>query len=235
MQENIQHRFQDIDCNFHFDVLEGNPTKQIINWSKAKEIDLVILGKKHQHSGKGVTSRNIVNIVHCSALFIPEDSDIITKKILIPIDYSEASNVAFYKALELSRVLSVPLTCLHAYEVPSGYHTTGKSFEEFADIICHHSKTDFEQFLKEENISLSELGVEYVLDKHGDPGKIISEYATANQFDMVIIGSKGRTALSSVLLGSVAVKLVEDKLDMPIMVIKTEEANLSLIEAILRL
>ena len=235
MKADIQVSFKDINCEFNFDVLVGDPTKQIINWSKTKEIDLIILGKKSRRKGGGITARNIVNLVHCSALFIPENGTIKTKSILLPVDYSKASNIAFLKGLELSRLLNAALTCLHAYSVPSGYHKTGKTLEEFADIIRQHSKTDFEAYLKKENISLSELDTEYIHDNKGAPSNIILEYANTHKIDLIIIGSKGRTALSSVLLGSVAVKIIENELKIPVMVVKTGEANLNLIDAILQI
>ena len=46
MKADIQVSFKDINCEFNFDVLVGDPTKQISNWSKAKNIDLIFLGKK---------------------------------------------------------------------------------------------------------------------------------------------------------------------------------------------
>ena len=63
----------------------------------------------------------------------------------------------------------------------------------------------------------------------------MSEFASSHHFDLVVIGSKGRTALSSVLLGSVAAKLVQADLQVPILVVKAKEDNLKLIDAILRL
>ena len=135
MKEDIETSFKEVNCDFHFDVLVGDPTKQIISWSKLKNIDLIIMGKKLQRNGGGTTARNIVNLVHCSALFMPENANIKTKKILMPVDYSKASDLAFLKGLELSRLLNAPLTCLHAYQMPSGYHKTGISYEEFAVIF----------------------------------------------------------------------------------------------------
>ena len=82
---------------------------------------------------------------------------------------------------------------------------------------------------------MSELDLEYTLDDQGNPSNIILEYANAHGFDLIVIGSKGRTALSSVLLGSVAVKIVESEMDIPVMVVKIGKANLNLIDAILQI
>lgn len=235
MHERIKSAFSDITCDCHFDVLEGDPTHQIIRWAQIKDVDLIIMGKKQYHIGKGITSRNIVNIVHCSVLFVTANSKIEPKSILLPTDFSKASHLAFQKAIKIARIVKAKLTCVHTYEVPTGFHATGKTYDEFAEIMLHHSKEDFDEFIKDEDITMPDIEAEYLLDKHGHPNKLVSEYAHRHHFDLVVIGSKGRTALSSVLLGSVAAKLVDADFEVPILVIKSKEDNLKLIDAILRL
>ena len=235
MHESIKNIFDSIKCDFHFDVLEGDPTHQVIHWAQVKDIDLIILGKKQYHIGKGITSRNIVNIVHCSALFVTANSKIEPKSILLPTDFSKASHLAFQKAVKIASMVKATLTCLHTYEDPTGFHATGKTYDEFVEIMLHHSKEDFDEFIKEEAITLPGIKSVYLLDKHGHPNKLVSEYAQTHHFDLVIIGSKGRTALSSILLGSVAAKLVEADFEVPILVIKAKEDNLKLRDVILQI
>ena len=235
MKARIKNAFENIDYEIHFDVLEGDPTHQIIRWAQVKEVDLIILGKKQYHVGKGVTSRNIVNIAHCSALFVTANSRIAPRTILLPTDFSSASHLAYQKAAKITNLVNASLTCLHTYEVPTAYHTTGKTYNEFADIMLHHSQEDYNDFVDNETISVPNQEVKFLLDRHGHPNRLISDYASSHRFDLVVIGSKGRTALSSVLLGSTAAKLVEGDIDVPILVIKAKEDNLKLIDAILQL
>ena len=235
MRENIKSAFEKVSCDFHFDVLEGDPTHQIIHWAQVKEIDLVILGKKQYHIGKGIVSRNIVNIIHSSVLFVTANTKIEPKSILVPTDFSKASHLAIQKAIEIAEIVDASITSLHTYEVPTGYHTTGKTYEEFAAIMLHHSQEDFQEFINDEDLSMKNMKVEYLLDKHGHPDKLVSEFASENNFDLVVIGSKGRTALSSVLLGSVAAKLVNADFQVPVLVVKAKEDNMKLIDAILQL
>lgn len=235
MEESIKNAFDKISCEFHFDVREGNPVREIIRWAKLKEISLIILGKKPQHVGKGHISRNVVNLSPCSALFVTPNSKIEPKSILLPTDFSSASEHAYQKAIMIAKHVNASITCLHTFEVPRGYHTIGKTYEEFTEIMLGHSKEDCKEFLKTGDENFTNLKVEYLLDKHGHPDKIISEYASAHNFDLIIIGSRGRTALSAVLLGSVAAKVVEMEINMPILIVKEEEENLGLVDAILKL
>lgn len=233
MKTEIKNEFDGLTCEFHFDVLEGDPTHQIIRWSQVKKIDLIILGKKQYHIGKGVVSRNIVNIVHCSALFVTANSRIEPQSILVATDFSTASHLAYQKAAKIANIVKASLTCMHAYEIPTAFHATGKTYEEFAEIMEKYSRDEYDRFLGEEEVSVPDTKAEFLRDKHGNPDKKIVNYASLHHFDLVVIGSKGRTALSSVLLGSVAAKIVESDLDIPILVIKAKEDNLKLIDAIL--
>jgi len=235
MRNVIQNECKNVSCKFHFDILEGDPTHQIIRWAQVKEIDLIVLGKKQYHIGKGVTSRNIVNIVHCSALFVTANSRIEPKLILLATDFSEASHLAYQKAVKIAKIVKANLTALHTYEVPTGYHATGKTYEEFAEIMLEHSKEDFDKFIAAEEQYLHEMNTEFLLDKHNHPDKLIEDYASTHHFDLIVIGSKGRTSLSSVLLGSIAAKVVESDIDVPILIVKSKEDNLDLIDAILQL
>jgi len=225
MRNQIQVEYDNSECDFHFDVLEGDPTHQIIRWAQVKEIDLIVLGKKQYHIGKGVTSRNIVNIVHCSALFVTANSKIKPKAILLATDFSEVSHYAYQKATKITKIVKAKLTVIHTYTVPTGYHSTGKTYEEFAEIMLKNTKVDFDNFIASEEQYLPEMNTEFLLDKHGHPDKLIEDYATAKHFDVVVIGSKGRTSLSSVLLGSVAAKVVESDIDVPMLIVKTKEDN----------
>jgi nucleotide-binding universal stress UspA family protein len=235
MRSIIQKECDQSSCNFHFNVLEGDPTHQIIRWTQVKEIDLIVLGKKQYHIGKGVTSRKIVNIVHCSALFVTANSKIEPKSILLATDFSEVSHLAYQKATKIAKLVKAKLTALHTYDVPTGYHTTGKTYDEFAEIMLKHSKEDFDKFIATEEQYMHEMNTEFLLDKHGHPDKIIEDYASTHHFDLIVIGSKGRTSLSSVLLGSIAAKVVESDIDVPILIIKSKEDNLDLIDAILQM
>ena len=55
--------------------------------------------------------------------------------------------------------------------------------------------------------------------KVGHPGEMIAKTADSGKFDLVIMGSHGRTALSSVLLGSVANKVLSQS-TVPVLIVR---------------
>ncbi|MFY9941798.1 MAG: hypothetical protein WAK57_06455 [Desulfobacterales bacterium] len=42
--------------------------------------------------------------------------------------------------------------CLHVYSVPIGFYKTGKSYEEFAEIMKGHAQRDYMEFIKKADL-----------------------------------------------------------------------------------
>lgn len=53
----------------------------------------------------------------------------------------------------------------------------------------------------------------------GDPAKIIIELAKTNDYDLIVMGSRGRSAFKELLLGSVTLKVAHHAM-CPIMVVR---------------
>jgi len=235
MKKEISGQFANSDCKVSLEIKEGNPSDQILKWAKIKEVDLIVLGKKKPGVGSGVHSDQVVNMAHCSVIFIPDLFFPTLNKIVLPIDFSAPSKLAFQKALEIARPKNASLTFIHAYEVPTGYHSTGKTYDEFAGIMKQNARKEYDLFVKTEDTNGLQVDVRLELDRHGQPDKLIEDLANEVGADLIIIGSKGRTALSSVLLGSVTVKVIKKITSVPLLVVKGKGENLGLLEAILEL
>ncbi len=63
----------------------------------------------------------------------------------------------------------------HVYRVPSGYHYSGKSFEEFAKIMKKNAEEKMDKLLKEAKIDSSNSKPIYTLDKKDNTVKKISK------------------------------------------------------------
>ncbi|MEC0703363.1 universal stress protein, partial [Bacillus spizizenii] len=55
--------------------------------------------------------------------------------------------------------------------------------------------------------------------KHGEPGPTIVSYANENQFDMLIVGSRGLNSLQEMVLGSVSHKVAK-RANCPVLIVK---------------
>ncbi|MEL7004316.1 MAG: universal stress protein, partial [Bacteroidota bacterium] len=215
IQEKTDKYFQeDENCSLDIVVREGNPTDKILRWSDIKEIDLIVLGRKTDLKGSGVLPGELAKVSHCSLLFVPESAKMEINRILVPVDFSKTSGFAFQEALDIHKATNCEITLQNSYDVPSGYHTIGKSYEEFAEIMRQHAYEDAESFLKKNNAP-DGVNISLTLDDERDPAERACDVAKDINADMIIIGSKGRTGIASLLLGSVADKMTQCNADTP--------------------
>jgi nucleotide-binding universal stress UspA family protein len=132
-------------------------------------------------------------------------SEIQIKKILLPIDGSESSIKAARYAVKIAKQEKAQIICIHAIGTPAyiseyrgplllpAYYDDIKKLaqEWFAKVI---------EIAKRENIDVK---TDVLLDVVSVVDTIVN-YATNENVDMIVIGTKGRTALKRFLLGSVA-------------------------------
>lgn len=234
IQDKINNYGEDLKADYEINIEEGNPTKEILKFAKVKETDLILLGKKMDFYRNGISAAKILKLAPCSVSFIPENTVFEPTEFVVPIDFSSSSKIALEHAIFMaSHFEDVEVTCVHFYQVPSGYHFSGKSFEEFADIMKENSEKDFKKFIKDVDTKKTNVSFENIHDETDDIAQRIFDFAVDRDASKIIIGSRGRTLASSIILGSVADKLVRINTHLPIFVAKERNHNLSFLEAIL--
>ena len=219
---------------YEIDVVDGDPAEKILKWSKIKEIDLIIMGKKEEKNGSGVLPEKIVKVCHCSLLLIPEKVQEINS-ILVPVDFSDSSKMAMEQALFMSKISGYKITCVHLYHVPTGYHSTGKSYEEFGEIMKKNAKNEYRTFITALDHTSDEIPCIHILVEHESSVKQVLQVAADLGSDLILMGSMGRSGLSSMLLGSHAMKMIKYNTDLPLMIVKDKTKNMGFLDAILRL
>lgn len=144
--------------------------------------------------------------------------------VLVPIDGSPAS----WSALDfaVSTFDDGTITVLHVIgpegvdtDVNGGYFDT-KAYNravESAETLCAEA---IDRVSDDE--PGSDIGLETTIET-GDPARTIVSYATDHDIDHVVIGSRGRSGLSRLLLGSVAETVVR-RAPVPVTVIRDERS-----------
>jgi nucleotide-binding universal stress UspA family protein len=141
------------------------------------------------------------------------------KRILCPIDFSDASRAALETAADLARRQGAQLTLFHAYPVPGytfpdgSFVASSKMLEELAEAARAH--------LEEWKGIASSLGVPGVeaVTAVGEPAAEIVTHAREKAFDLVVVGTHGRTGLTHALMGSVAERVVR-KASCPVLTVR---------------
>jgi nucleotide-binding universal stress UspA family protein len=147
------------------------------------------------------------------------------KKILVPYDGSKLSRLAFEKALSLAKLIDGEVSVIHIIEPYVSGSIKLHAFEiiNSVEIIERKTKDAMEIQFKE----LVELGweinikVHTVLKKGNISDEIINE---SSEYDLIIMGSLGETALERLFLGSVAEK-VSRHACCPVMLVREHMKN----------
>jgi len=222
------------DTQIEYKVLEGSPLIEFLRAAKDEDIDLIVMRKRKEPSGSGSLFEKIARKAPCSVLFVPESSKAWYKNILVPVDFSENSMDAMHSAIAIALASSGIKTihCLHVYKVPIGYYKTGKSYEEFAEIMKGHAKKFFDEFIK--TVDLKGLTVAPIFKLEKDDARGIEEVIEEEDFSLLVIGARGRKAGAGVLLGSVTEHLIKTT-TIPLLAVKKKGTGLGLLDALLKL
>lgn len=142
------------------------------------------------------------------------------KTILVPTDGSDFTKPAIQQAVEIAKALGAKITALYVLDqtvltnmpmdtaVMNVYKTLEKEGQEAVDYVLDLAKAS---------------GVETEISvKEGTPVKIILE--ESSKYDLIVMGTLGRTGMSKLLMGSVAERVVRAA-SCPVMVVRSSEGS----------
>lgn len=139
-------------------------------------------------------------------------------KILVAVDGSEMSLRAVKKAAALAKAMAEAptLVLLHA-DAPLMRRVAAQLGVEATQ---RYHAGNAELALKPARAALRRAGVAFVEKPViGDPAPAILKLAKSGKFDLVVMGSHGRGALGSALMGSVAAKVLSHG-DVPLLLVR---------------
>ncbi|MFO8163947.1 MAG: universal stress protein [Desulfatiglandales bacterium] len=222
------------ETQIDYQVVEGSPLIEFLRWAKEHEIDLIIMRKRKIPSASGTLFEKLARKAPCSVLFVPEGTTTWFTNILVPVDFSENSADAAEAAVALAKVSEgiEQITFLHVYNVPLGYYKTGKSYDQFAEIMKGHAEKSYAEFIKKIDLNGLTAVPLFHLEKNASKG--IEDVIAARERCLVVIGARGRRAAAGVLLGSVAEHLINTTTS-PLLAVKKKGEGMSILDALLRL
>lgn len=212
------------------EILQGDKLKTLLARIRDEAVDLVIVGRKREQSGHDSLEKRLTRKAPCSVLVVPEGSEPAITRLLCGVDFSAYSVLALDKALQYCRTLGLPsLTVAHYYDIPSGYSKLGLSAAEFAAQLEPHLHVEFEACLR--RADTSGVAIERIVRRAGDVPRAIQEDAATLRADLIVLGSRGRSATASVFLGTLPEKLIWTT-QTPMLVVKEKGEGAGLLRLI---
>lgn len=136
------------------------------------------------------------------------------RRILVPVDFSPASKGVLDWAVGVAKQFGASIDVLHAWDAP---RYSGAELPEVTVEVQGEGRKSLPEFVRnraakalEEVIAdLERRGIRSVEGKleEGDPVEVILRVAESG-YDLLVMGTHGRTGLSRLFLGSVAEKVV---------------------------
>lgn len=195
-------------------LLDGLPADAIVAAvDEDPAIDLVVIGA----NGRGGLARVLMGSVAekvtrrspCSVLAVHATHPIRPfARILCPIDFSESSLDAFEVAQDLA-VAGGEVTLLHVLETPANY-SGDPTITDFLSTLDRRSTAHVDTLIaaSAERAKAARVSIRRAT-RIGNPGRqILALLETEPHFDLVVMGTHGRTGIRRVVLGSIAEKVV---------------------------
>ena len=150
------------------------------------------------------------------------------KKILVPIDGSDLSWKAARYAIHLAKADNAEITALNVIEDIKQGGAIGLQAKygnvSIVDAFRKARRGSAEQWIKKIDAEAKSQGVQFkgkIVDDEDITSEagVIIEYAVKNRFDLIVMGSKGRSKLKRLLTGGIA-NAVMNNSKIPVLVVR---------------
>ncbi len=145
--------------------------------------------------------------------------DMMFQNILVPVDLSAQSIRSFKVALDVAKKYNSKLTLLTCLEIDTWHHqyfdsrASAAVVKKQSKVVKKHFET-LESIAKKNNISVKSR----ILTSKSASNDIVT-FAKSRKYDLIVIGSHGKSGYDKWLLGSVA-NSVSQKANCPVLIIK---------------
>ncbi len=141
--------------------------------------------------------------------------------ILVPVDLTEASEPALAYALFLAARIGASVDVLHVAKVPGitlGIDSPPTSLASFAFADQHQRMSQLLDSARQAGVTLrGRLAV-------GVPETLICEIASDGGYDLIVMGTDGRTGIARLIMGSVAESVVR-RAPCPVLTVHTPQVH----------
>lgn len=186
-------------------VRAGRPANVILAEAREQDADLIVIGYDLERSrfDFGSTVRGVIAGAP-KAVWIQKHAPTEVKRILVPVDLSPDSLLALHAACSLARMFGARVHALNVFTSAGYVLSTWPDYPDLGafmalDEIREQKRVEFERAMAAFEWDGVEHSIEFAV---GDPAQRIAD--AQRNVDLIVLGTHGKTALASALLGSVA-------------------------------
>jgi len=201
---------------------EEDASQGVLEVISQEEVDLTLIGQKYGENREVRYAKKIAAKAESDLLFIPEDPPDNIQNIFCAVDFSEDSEKAFQKALEMARETGAKLSCYYVHD----YHKTFFPAETDQALSSIEKKTGkaWEKYIAKFDVQPTQVDCRFDINEklNNSAEKIYSEAFNAGA-DLIVVGAKGQTGSSTSLLGNITENLMHIDNEIPVMIIQNPE------------
>lgn len=190
----------------------GTAEDEIVRVAEDKGASFIVVGGKPRAGLErvlGHVAERVVRYAHAPVLVARPGHR--TSKILVATDFTGGSVPAMQIGQKIIESASVEGTLLHVMQRPSSFLVDATS--PLGSPWVPPPKAAIDQLEALGRSTLEGLAKQYGFARHeqveGDPADVIASRAEALDVEMIVMGSRGRTGLARLVLGSTAEKVIK--------------------------
>lgn len=197
-----------------FDVAVNNPMIELTRRCRDANADLLVLGSHgmaHSH-GVGTLAGQLVRRGPTRVLLVAPGATGPYKTIIVGVDFSPTSRVALEQAMRLAAEDGSQVHVMHVFRPPwkglmfkpSNVDASPAAQAKYRDQL----RAKLEAFSRPGDPQVKWTSPRFELIENTSHGAGIVEYAKAARADLVVLGTRGKSNLREVLLGSTAERVL---------------------------
>ncbi len=195
----------------------GHPFAELVAACRAHGADLLVMGARGSRNEPrhiGAITAKCIRKVPIDVLVVREDARGPFKKIVACVDFSENSAKAVQYALHLAQQDGASVDCLHVYQSALAMSLDYGGFAPalpatFDPEAVENWRKDLDAFLAPLTREATEVAVTPLVKERVNIREALLEHVGAVHADLVVLGTRGKTGLRELLIGTTAEKIVQ--------------------------